>query len=190
MKTVILALALICLPALQQTPDNQLPPGHPSINPPLPPGHPPLNPALPDRSQPPPPAAAEDVGTPQQIVAAYYDSMSGPAGQPRDWDRFRSLFLPTARLVTLAAGPAGATPVVFETDQFVRLNRRYFEVSGYVEQPTDVRLDTFGDLAHAWSTYEGRRGDDAEPYAKGVTSFQLLRSGERWWITNVVWVRE
>lgn len=29
--------------------------------------------------------------------------------------------------------------------------------------------------------------EDAEPAARGVNSFQLIRFGGRWWITSVVW---
>src|ERR1700721_2508520 len=45
----------------------------------------------------PPPAKPADVSSPDAILAATYDVISGPAGK-RDWDRFRSLFLPGARL--------------------------------------------------------------------------------------------
>lgn len=44
-----------------------------------------------------------DVGSKEAIVAAVYDVISGPVGEARDWDRFRSLFIPEARLI--ATGP-------------------------------------------------------------------------------------
>src|SRR5512137_2639171 len=47
------------------------------------------------------PAAARpnDVDSIEHIIGAVYDVISGPAGTPRDWDRFRSLFYPGARLI-------------------------------------------------------------------------------------------
>jgi hypothetical protein len=36
-------------------------------------------------------AKRSDVASPDAILAAAYDVMSGPAGQERDWDRMRSL---------------------------------------------------------------------------------------------------
>src|SRR6202050_3143900 len=39
-----------------------------------------------------------DVDTIEHLMGALYDVISGPAGQQRDWDRFRSLFLPDARM--------------------------------------------------------------------------------------------
>src|ERR1700734_1099153 len=52
---------------------------------------------------------AGDVDTLEHLLASLYDVISGPAGKPRDWDRFRSLFLPDGRLgairpVTAATG--------------------------------------------------------------------------------------
>ena len=35
---------------------------------------------------------ASDTTSPDAIIAALYDVISGPAGQARDWDRFRGLF--------------------------------------------------------------------------------------------------
>jgi hypothetical protein len=52
-----------------------------------------------------PEAKPEDVKSPEAIVAALYDVISGPAGT-RDWDRFRSLFTPEGRLI-----PNGVKPM-------------------------------------------------------------------------------
>ena len=38
-----------------------------------------------------------DVDTVDHLIASLYDVVSGPAGQ-RDWDRFRSLFVPDGRI--------------------------------------------------------------------------------------------
>src|SRR5690349_8567433 len=46
-----------------------------------------------------PKAKAEDVMSTEAIVAAYYASSSGKAGEARDWNRFKSLFHPDARLI-------------------------------------------------------------------------------------------
>jgi hypothetical protein len=56
-----------------------------------------------------PQARAEDVTSIDAIINAVYDVISGPAGEARDWDRFRSLFLPEARLVPSGRAPDGTT---------------------------------------------------------------------------------
>src|SRR6202795_1080327 len=48
-----------------------------------------------------------DVDTVDHLVSSLYDVISGAAGKPRDWDRFRLLFLPDGRLgVVRAETPA------------------------------------------------------------------------------------
>ena len=46
-----------------------------------------------------PTAAPADVDSIDGIIAAVYDVISGDPGEARDWARFRSLFVPTARLI-------------------------------------------------------------------------------------------
>src|SRR5271155_4746170 len=55
----------------------------------------------------PPAAKPADVASPDAILAAVYEVISGPAGQLRDWDRFRSLYLPGARLIPTGANKEG-----------------------------------------------------------------------------------
>ncbi|HZS57679.1 MAG TPA: hypothetical protein VFA43_00315 [Gemmatimonadaceae bacterium] len=51
-----------------------------------------------------PPATAADVRSMDAIMHAYYDVISGPAGN-RDWNRFYSLFVPGGRLIQTDAPP-------------------------------------------------------------------------------------
>ena len=58
-----------------------------------------------------PVASTADVATLDAILHALYEIISGPADQPRDWDRFRSPFLPGGRLMPFVSLPEG-TPYV------------------------------------------------------------------------------
>lgn len=182
----IAATILIALLALAAQPE-ELPPGHPPINQ-LPPGHPPVTTAPAEAPSGPAPAADQaDTWSTDAIVEAYYASMSGPPDAQRDWDRFRSLFAPGSRLVTVldGGGPLAMTP-----DQFVQINGRYFQANGYVERSVHEQVQSFGGIAQVLSTYESLRRGEAEPYSRGVTSFQLVYSDGRWWIVGVLWDRE
>ena len=53
------------------------------------------------------PADPKDVSSPEAIVAAVYDVISGPAGQKRNWDRMRTLFVPDARMIPTGKRPTG-----------------------------------------------------------------------------------
>ena len=53
------------------------------------------------------PADAKDVSSPEALVAAVYDVISGQAGQKRNWDRMRTLFVPDARMIPTGKRPTG-----------------------------------------------------------------------------------
>ena len=142
--------------------------------------------------QPSAPARAQDVASVEAIVGALYDTISGPAGQKRDWDRMRSLFLPEGRLIASATRPDGSrVHRVMDVQGYIDRSGPSLEKSGFFEREIARRLDQFGSIAHAFSTYESRRAmADAQPFARGINSIQLLNDGKRWWIVTVLWDSE
>src|SRR5512136_2270642 len=58
-----------------------------------------------------PVANPQDVNTVDAIIQTLYQVISGPAVQKRDWDRFRTLFAPGARLIPALSRP-GEKPVI------------------------------------------------------------------------------
>ena len=63
------------------------------------------HPQIPSQAEDWPQAKPEDIGSTASIIAAYYASTAGEPGQARDWNRFRSLFLPRGHLAV--ARPRG-----------------------------------------------------------------------------------
>lgn len=145
-------------------------------------------PAEPD----PPPAAPADVESVDAILAAVYDAISGPAGQARDWDRFRSLFMPGARLMpTFGPSQQGYSRLVLSPDQYIEQAGVRLERNGFFEQEIHRVEERYGPVVHAFSTYESRRtAADPEPFARGINSFQLLWDGSRWWVMSIAWYGE
>lgn len=138
----------------------------------------------------PPAARPDDVKSMAAVVAAAYDSISGPAGQPRDWDRFRSLFVPGARLIPAVAANGGATARVLSVDDYVQRSTAGLE-RGFFEREIARKTDAFGNIAQVFSTYESRHAaSDAAPFARGINSFQLLKDGDRWFIVTIYWDSE
>lgn len=139
-----------------------------------------------------PAADPADVATPEAIIHAVYEVISGDAGVARDWDRFRSLFHPTARLVPTGLNPAGDMVVrVWTPEEYITLAGPQLERGGFHEREIASRTDRFGSMAHVFSTYDSRRTvADPEPFARGINSFQLLHDGERWWILSIYWTGE
>ncbi|HEY1044779.1 MAG TPA: hypothetical protein VGE60_13035 [Telluria sp.] len=137
-------------------------------------------------------ARAADVATVDGIVAALYDVISGPPGQARDWNRMHSLFMPEGRMMVVSPQKDGSfKPVVMPVDGYIARSGKVLVEHGFFETELARTTETFGQLAHVFSTYEARRGSpDAAPFARGINSIQLVNDGQRWWIASVAWRSE
>lgn len=135
-----------------------------------------------------PVARDQDVRTVDGIIGALYQVISGPAGHKRDWDRFRSLFAPGARLIPALSRP-GEKPVirVLDVEGYIRRTDAIFEKEDFWESEKERKTDTSGNLVHAFSMYESRRAQTGQPFQTGVNSIQLFNDGTRWWIVTVMW---
>lgn len=136
-----------------------------------------------------------DVSSIDALIKASYDTISGPAGKKRDWDRQRGLFLPGARLIPTAV-VAGENegllaPQFLDVEAYIARVEPFFRDKGFYEIEVARRTEQFGRIAHVWSTYESKhRKDDPEPFMRGINSFQLFHDGSRWWIANIFWQHE
>ena len=139
-----------------------------------------------------PAADPKDVESVDAIIGALYEVISGPAGQTRNWDRMRSLFAPGAQLVPVRVPPEGAASLVrLGVEDYITRVGPQLERTGFFEREIGRRLDSFGHIAHAFSAYESKRTpDDAQPFARGINSIQLLNDGSRWWVVAIYWDSE
>ncbi|MDQ3139682.1 MAG: hypothetical protein M3Q15_03040 [Pseudomonadota bacterium] len=134
-----------------------------------------------------------DVTTADALLVAVYDVISGDKGVKRDWDRFRSLFHPGARMiptgVSAKTGKAGARMITPE--EYIKSSGPYLEGEGFHEVEVARRIETYGTLAHVFSTYAARHSlADPEPFLRGINSIQLLNDGTRWWVLSIAWSAE
>src|SRR5262249_39218270 len=102
------------------------------------------------QTTPPSPAAAArpaDVDTIDHIIAAVYDVISGPAGQ-RDWDRFRSLYYPGARMVPTRRDDKGNLSARVATpDEYATRSQDFFTREGFFENSVANRVEQWGNIA-------------------------------------------
>lgn len=140
----------------------------------------------------PPVADPADVSSVDAIVAAVYDVISGPAGEARDWDRWRTLFIPEARLISLGVTQAGGTRYrVMTPEDYVAMAGASLEQNGFFETEIGRTQEEFGPVVHLFSAYQSKRSqEDPEPFARGINSFQLLNDGSRWWVVTIYWTSE
>ncbi|MFC4932120.1 hypothetical protein [Massilia sp. GCM10023247] len=131
-------------------------------------------------------APDEDSRSPESLVLALYQIVSGPAGAPKDWARMARLFAPGA-LVTPTLHGSGFLAAPQRPDQFAELNDRVFGQRAFYERELAQRIERYGHIAHVWSSFDTRDGLDMAPRARGVNSFQLMDDGKRWCILSATW---
>src|SRR4026207_1763643 len=80
------------------------------------------------------PADPKDVSSPEAIIAAVYDVISGPAGQKRNWDRMRTLFVPDARMIPTGKRATGeSTRRVLTVEEYITNSGPFLEKDGFFE---------------------------------------------------------
>lgn len=135
---------------------------------------------------------SNDVTSLDNIMKVLYASISGEKGEKRDWDRFKNLFIPEARLMPSGKNAEGKLGYrIWTPTEYVDRAGKSLEENGFFEIEISRNVVEYGSLVHAFSTYESYRSEkDAEPFARGINSIQLMNDGTRWWIVSIYWLAE
>ncbi|MBB3220639.1 hypothetical protein [Pseudoduganella umbonata] len=143
-------------------------------------------------AKPAPAASVADAASVDAVIAALYDTISGPAGKARDWDRLRALFRADGKMIVHGRSKEGVfiTRVLSVEDYIARVTP-LFAKEGFFESELARRTEQFGQIAHVFSTYESRHAkEEAKPFQRGINSIQLVNDGRRWWVQSLVWQAE
>ena len=132
----------------------------------------------------------EDVSSPDAIIKAMYDTISGPAGG-RNWYRLRSLYLEGARLIPTGRRVHKEGELkVMSLEEWIDDVSDYFAQNDFYEKEIVRHSDRFGNIIQAFSTYEARNQPEGAPIARGINGIQLLEHQDRWWIVTLMWDNE
>jgi hypothetical protein len=132
-----------------------------------------------------------DVQSIDSIIEALYASISGEKGEERDWDRFRNLFIPEAKLMPTGVNQQGVAGYrAWGVEDYIPRVQQSFLENGFIETEISKKTEQFRNVAHVFSTYESRRTKDGDIIARGINSIQLFYDNERWWVVSVFWASE
>jgi len=127
-----------------------------------------------------------DYSTLSSIIDAGYELLSGPARQPRDWDRFRSLYVPGGRLMPVIGGEKPRVRVL-TVEEYIERVDPIFATEGFYERETSREEKVIGRMAHVLSHYDSLHEPQGEPFDRGTNSMQLFFDGVRWWFVSTMW---
>jgi hypothetical protein len=132
----------------------------------------------------------EDVSTLDGIMKAFYETISGPAGQPRQWGRDRTLYIPSVRFVAIEVRNGKVVANVMDHQTYVDQANEFFVRGGFFEREIHRVTKSFGNITQVFSTYESRLKADGPIVERGVNSIELFYDGNRWWIAAATWDSE
>jgi hypothetical protein len=137
-----------------------------------------------------PEADPQDVATLDDIIRAYYEVVSGPAGERPDRLRDHTLHLPNALV-----GVPGVTETGERKLQTMTLDEYHDRFGGprsegFFEVEIHRVVQRFGNVAHVMSTYAASTTAGGDPFVRGINSIQLTWDGERWWIVSWIFDQE
>lgn len=133
---------------------------------------------------------SNDVKSVDGIVSALYEVISGEAGAPRNWERFRYLFVAEAKLIPTGKNKEGKFNYRMITpDEYVQMFTSRV-TTGFFEQELHHTTEQYGTVAHVFSTYETKEKKDGPVTNRGINSIQLFYDGTRYYVVNIFWCAE
>ena len=137
-----------------------------------------------------PKANPADVATVEDITRAFYSSTSTSAGGRLDQTRLRSLFAPGGRIAANVPPNSSCTADVrfLSPEEYAAISDSQTVTSGFFDSNPANQIERLGEMAHVYSTFESRTNlDDPKPIRRGIKSFELLKSANRWYIVGIYW---
>jgi hypothetical protein len=132
----------------------------------------------------------QDVQSIDAIIHALYDVISGEPGAARDWDRFRYLFKPEAKLIPSRKDDKGNFELrTLTPEEYVQLFSTRIS-TGFFECELSRKEEAFGTVVHVFSTYETKEKKDGPVTNRGINSIQLFKDKDRYYIVTIFWCAE
>ena len=100
---------------------------------------------------------AEDVGSIDGMINAWYDVITGPAGKPRQWARDKTLYIPELRFVSTWVEGNSVQTRIRNHQAYVDAIDSELVSKGFFEREIHRVTERYGSIAHVWSTYESKR---------------------------------
>lgn len=134
----------------------------------------------------------DKVNSIDSTIKTLYDVISGEKGEERNWELMKYLYHPAGRLAATGRKQNGDIGVMTLTPEDYEKNSGPWLVeNGFFEREIHRKVEQFGNIAHAFSTYESFHSlNDKEPFMRGINSIQLLYNGKRWFVVNIFWAQE
>jgi hypothetical protein len=76
---------------------------------------------------------------------------------------------------------------LLSVDDYIEAAGGIFKKEAFYEKSIVNHVESFGNMAEIFSSYESRHAPEEKPFERGINSIQMLNDGTRWWIVSIVW---
>jgi hypothetical protein len=121
---------------------------------------------------------------------AFYEVVSGEAGEKRQWERDLSLHNPKAIYSYISNVNGELKQVTLSLEDFHKETDNMVLKTAFYETEINREVKIFGNIANVWSSYETRLEKNGIVARRGVNSVQLFYSNNKWEIISLVFERE
>jgi hypothetical protein len=132
----------------------------------------------------------KDVLTIDGIIKAFYEVVSGEAGEKRQWERDLSIHNPNAIYSYLDNVNGELKQVTMSLKDFHKETDVMVMETAFYESEINREVRIFGNIAHVWSTYETRLIKNGPVARRGINSIQLFFDNGKWSIVSLIFERE
>jgi len=133
---------------------------------------------------------SNDTKTIESTITTLYEVISGEPNVQRDWNRFKNLFKPEGRLIPTRKDDQGNLIIKALTpDEYIEFFKPRIPV-GFYERELNRKVEEYGTVVHALSTYETKDKKDGPVTNRGINSIQLFKDKDRYYIVNIFWCAE
>jgi len=131
-----------------------------------------------------------DVNSVEAITDKMLEMISGAVDEPRDWETYRQLFLPTAQKISIRKSKNGKSRVSsMNIEEFVRNVGPLYARDGFEEYKIGLTIHEFNGIATAFQSYYCKNLIGTYE-ARGVNTYQLVYVDDRWWIASTLFAAE
>ena len=124
------------------------------------------------------------------ITDKMLELISGGIDEPRDWDEYRNLFLPSAQKLSInPKAPSRNQVRARNLEEFIRHVGPLYKRDGFLEYSTGLAVNEYNGIANVFQSFYCK--NLLGTYEKrGINSYQLVYLSNRWWIASTTFVNE
>lgn len=124
----------------------------------------------------------------ENLINEFYKIISGKKNQERNWELFKALFSPEAKLLPLRHTDNINNIMSYSIDEYINRLESFLAENDFYEYGENYKIKVFNNLAYAYTEYKAKRNEHDKIFIKkGINLIHFVNNGQRWYISSMQW---